>query len=102
MPGSTRLSPEWRDWIIENLAGGCDPQALAEEMARKGFDRAFAAASVQRCGARGFAVEDGAAAGAYVYEATSACGLTSCPPFAKSTAATPKLALTVTVFPPFA
>lgn len=69
MPGSTRLSPEWRDWIIENLAGGCDPQALAEEMARKGFDRAFAAASVQRCGARGFAVEDGAAAGAYVYEA---------------------------------
>lgn len=67
MPGSTQLTAEWRDWIIESLARGCDPQALAEEMARKGFDAAFAKACVQRHTARDFALDGGAAANNYAY-----------------------------------
>ncbi len=68
MPTSRQLTPEWRDWIIENLARGCAPQALVEEMVRKHYDRDFAQASVQQLGAHGFAVERAPAAGAYVYE----------------------------------
>jgi prolyl 4-hydroxylase len=40
------LTAEWRDWVVKNLARGCDPRALIADMVRESFDSAFANAAV--------------------------------------------------------
>lgn len=42
----TQLSAEWRDWIRDNLARGCAPQSLIDDMVRNRFDPVFARAAV--------------------------------------------------------
>ncbi len=42
----TQLTPEWRDWIRENLARGCSAQSLVADMVRNRFEPAFAGAAV--------------------------------------------------------
>jgi prolyl 4-hydroxylase len=42
----TQITPDWQNWIVENLARGCVPQSLVEVMAGKGFDPIFANAIV--------------------------------------------------------
>ncbi len=37
-PTRTKLTPEWRAWIAQNLARGCAPQALVADMVREHFD----------------------------------------------------------------
>ncbi|GLQ50786.1 2OG-Fe(II) oxygenase [Dyella flava] len=46
MNAITQLPPEWHDWIRENLARGCAPQALIDDMVRNRFDPIFARAAV--------------------------------------------------------
>ncbi|GFZ88725.1 2OG-Fe(II) oxygenase [Dyella caseinilytica] len=46
MNAMTHLPPEWFDWIRENLARGCAPQSLIEDMVRNRFDPVFARAAV--------------------------------------------------------
>lgn len=46
MSGFTQLTPEWQEWIIENLARGCQAQTLVQTMIDKGFDAMFANAIV--------------------------------------------------------
>jgi len=46
MSGYTQLTPEWQEWIIENLARGCQAQTLVQTMIEKGFDAMFANAVV--------------------------------------------------------
>ncbi|MGL4603227.1 MAG: 2OG-Fe(II) oxygenase [Iodobacter sp.] len=46
MDQTSQISPEWQNWIVENLARGCVPQSLVEVMAGKGFDPVFANAIV--------------------------------------------------------
>jgi prolyl 4-hydroxylase len=43
----TQLTPQWRDWIRENLARGCAVQSLVEDMVRNRFEPAFASAAVR-------------------------------------------------------
>ncbi|HZP67076.1 MAG TPA: 2OG-Fe(II) oxygenase [Rudaea sp.] len=67
MNPTTRLSPEWRDWIAHNLARGCEPKALIADMIRASFDPDFASSAVLgfiKQGSGGAAP----AATAYVYE----------------------------------
>ncbi len=40
------LTNEWREWITDNLARGCDPKALIAEMIKAGFEPAFSSATV--------------------------------------------------------
>ncbi|HEX7814110.1 2OG-Fe(II) oxygenase [Dyella sp.] len=42
VPLQTSLNAEWAHWVFLNLSRGCVPQAVAEEMALRGFDPAFA------------------------------------------------------------
>ena len=42
----TQLPAEWRSWIRDNLARGCAPQSLIEDMVRNRFDAVFARAAV--------------------------------------------------------
>ena len=73
MNAMTQLPPEWQDWIRENLARGCAPQSLIDDMVRNRFDPVFARAAVNNVmtGGASFAVpfesQPKAAAG-YVYE----------------------------------
>ncbi|MCB5195833.1 hypothetical protein [Deefgea salmonis] len=46
MSSYTHLSPEWQQWIVENLARGCQAQTLVQTMIAKGFDAMFANAMV--------------------------------------------------------
>jgi prolyl 4-hydroxylase len=46
MNAITQLPPEWHHWIRENLARGCAPQSLIEDMVRNRFDPVFARAAV--------------------------------------------------------
>ncbi|WP_157670064.1 hypothetical protein ABHF33_12920 [Chitinibacter sp. FCG-7] len=46
MSGFTQITPEWQDWIIENLQRGCQAQSIVEIMIEKGFDPMFANAVV--------------------------------------------------------
>ena len=67
MSHTTNLSPDWRNWIVENLARGCDPQSLIADMVRNNFDVDYARAAVL------FGQQSGWAAApvpgnAYVYE----------------------------------
>lgn len=66
MQAVTQLAPEWRDWIRENLARGCAPQSLVDDMVRQHFDPAFAWNSVRRL-ATG-EPDAGTVANDYVYE----------------------------------
>lgn len=60
MQAHATLPPQWRDWIIENLARGCAPQALVEDMVRQRFDRGEASAHVMRLALREVGVPDAA------------------------------------------
>ena len=42
----TQLTPEWQEWIIDNLERGCQAQTLVQTMIEKGFDAMFANAVV--------------------------------------------------------
>ncbi|QLG86882.1 hypothetical protein HQ393_00740 [Chitinibacter bivalviorum] len=42
----TQITPEWQEWIIENLQRGCQAQSIVEIMIDKGFDPMFANAVV--------------------------------------------------------
>lgn len=42
----TRLSAEWRGWIVQNLARGCATQSMIDDMVRANFDPAYASAAV--------------------------------------------------------
>jgi prolyl 4-hydroxylase len=42
----TQLSAEWRGWIVQNLARGCAPQSMIDDMVRANFDPARASAAV--------------------------------------------------------
>lgn len=46
MQSITHLSNEWRSWIAQNLARGCDPQTLVADMIRSHFDPEFAFSAV--------------------------------------------------------
>ncbi|GLQ90658.1 2OG-Fe(II) oxygenase [Dyella flagellata] len=46
MNAITHLPPEWHNWIQENLARGCAPQSLIDDMVRNHFDPVFARAAV--------------------------------------------------------
>lgn len=46
MNAITQLPPEWHHWIQENLARGCAPQSLIDDMVRNHFDPVFARAAV--------------------------------------------------------
>ncbi|RDS81467.1 2OG-Fe(II) oxygenase [Dyella psychrodurans] len=46
MNAITHLPPEWQKWIRENLARGCAPQSLIDDMVRNHFDPVFARAAV--------------------------------------------------------
>lgn len=46
MNAMTHLSPEWHNWIQENLSRGCAPQSLIDDMVRNHFDPVFARAAV--------------------------------------------------------
>ncbi|HUA78965.1 MAG TPA: 2OG-Fe(II) oxygenase [Dyella sp.] len=46
MNAITQLPPEWHNWIQENLARGCAPQQLIDDMVRNHFDPVFARAAV--------------------------------------------------------
>nr|WP_314898608.1 hypothetical protein [uncultured Deefgea sp.] len=46
MSGYTQLTPEWQEWIVENLVRGCQAQTLVQTMIEKGFDAMFANAVV--------------------------------------------------------
>lgn len=46
MSSYTHLTPEWQQWIIENLERGCQAQTLVQTMIAKGFDAMFANAMV--------------------------------------------------------
>lgn len=46
MNAITQLPPEWHSWIQENLARGCAPQQLIDDMVRNHFDPVFARAAV--------------------------------------------------------
>jgi prolyl 4-hydroxylase len=73
MNAMTQLPPEWQDWIRENLARGCAPQSLIDDMVRNRFDPIFARAAVNGVMAGGtafampFESQPKVAAG-YVYE----------------------------------
>lgn len=68
MQAHAPLTPEWRDWIIENLACGCAPQSLVEDMVRQRFDRDAAQAHVRRLAAREVGVPDANAPADDAYE----------------------------------
>ena len=40
------LTNEWRTWITDNLARGCDPKSLVADMIKASFDPSFASATV--------------------------------------------------------
>jgi prolyl 4-hydroxylase len=46
MNAMTHLPPEWHSWIRDNLARGCAPQSLIDDMVRNRFDPVFARAAV--------------------------------------------------------
>jgi prolyl 4-hydroxylase len=46
MNAITHLPPEWHTWIRDNLARGCAPQSLIDDMVRNRFDPVFARAAV--------------------------------------------------------
>jgi prolyl 4-hydroxylase len=46
MNAITQLPPEWHNWIRDNLARGCAPQSLIDDMVRNRFDPVFARAAV--------------------------------------------------------
>ena len=46
MNAITQLPAEWQHWIQENLARGCAPQSLIDDMVRNHFDPVFARAAV--------------------------------------------------------
>jgi prolyl 4-hydroxylase len=79
MNAMTQLSPEWHNWIRENLSRGCAPQTLIDDMVRNRFDPVFARAAVNNVMANGSsfaapfqekpkAASPSASASAYVYE----------------------------------
>lgn len=72
MNAMTQLSPEWQHWIQENLARGCAPQSLIDDMVRNHFDPVFARAAVNGVMSGPFTTptQTRAAnqAGGYVYE----------------------------------
>lgn len=46
--GFASLTPEWRDWVKNNLARGCDPAGMAAVMVRDGgFSHAWAVAVIE-------------------------------------------------------
>jgi len=59
------LSPQWQHWLAENLARGCAPDALLQNMVAAGLDAALSAAAVHQAAAQ--AVPAPPAAAAYVY-----------------------------------
>ncbi len=40
------LTNQWREWITDNLARGCDPKSLIADMVKANFDPAFASTTV--------------------------------------------------------
>jgi prolyl 4-hydroxylase len=73
MNAMTHLPPEWHDWIRENLARGCAPQSLIDDMVRNRFDPVFARAAVNGVMTNGGPIfapfeEKPKAAAGYVYE----------------------------------
>jgi prolyl 4-hydroxylase len=46
MNAITHLPPDWHNWIRDNLARGCAPQSLIDDMVRNRFDPVFARAAV--------------------------------------------------------
>ncbi|MGA9335261.1 MAG: 2OG-Fe(II) oxygenase [Rudaea sp.] len=69
MNSTTQLSPDWRRWIAENLARGCDPESLIADMVRKKFDAGYARGAVVGLLGRDARPEAGSAPdSAYVYE----------------------------------
>lgn len=46
MDGITALTPEWRAWIVENLARQCSHPSMVEAMVRSGFEADAAQAAV--------------------------------------------------------
>jgi prolyl 4-hydroxylase len=46
MNAITHLPTEWQNWIRDNLARGCAPQSLIDDMVRNRFDPVFARAAV--------------------------------------------------------
>ena len=67
MNHTTHLSPDWRNWIVENLARGCDPQSLITDMVRNNFDADYARAAVL-FGQQSGPVAAAAPGNVYVYE----------------------------------
>lgn len=70
----THISADWRDWIVQNLARGCDFQSMIDGMVRNDIDPACAEAAVHAL-AKGRDLGEVAgtpemppAAGDYVYE----------------------------------
>lgn len=45
-PSRTDLPPPWREWIVDNLARGCDSHALIAEMVSAHFEAGFASRTV--------------------------------------------------------
>ena len=71
MNAITHLPPEWQAWIEENLARGCAPQSLIDDMVRNQFDPVFARAAVNGVMSGPFIAPAQAQAkpvGGYVYE----------------------------------
>jgi prolyl 4-hydroxylase len=71
MNAITHLPPEWHSWIQENLARGCAPQSLIDDMVRNHFDPVFARAAVNGVMSGPFVgatQAQGKSAGGYVYE----------------------------------
>ena len=46
MGTSTQLTPEWEQWIVDNIARGVPLPALIEEMVKNNFDLMFATTAV--------------------------------------------------------
>jgi len=62
------LTDNWHDWIVHNLARGCDPQALVADMVRERFDPGYARTVVFDLAARRSAPQPAARA-SYIHEA---------------------------------
>lgn len=44
--GESLLTPDWQDWIFENLRRGCSPQSMISMMVQAGFDAAVAESGI--------------------------------------------------------
>jgi prolyl 4-hydroxylase len=67
MVNNPNLSPEWQQWIRDNLARGCSASSMVEMMAKAHFDTRFAAQCIANVQS-GQAVAGAQGATQYVYE----------------------------------